>query len=362
MKDIKDPYWGKRQTETFTEGESDILELAKKLKLNYEQAINTITKEINAFYGRFAKEQGISLKEAKQLLSRTELKAFNQELKDYIDYAKDNDFSENHIKELTLQKYRTKVSRLEELKTNIQFQLAKALQKSQKQIHQEMLNMYEDAFYKTTFNLDKGIGMSVSFTKPNVGAIEKYLSQTINLGNYSIHKNGIWTTKIPKLMNILSVKIPQGIILGQNPKKVAKSVTDPIEKDYNDIVRLVRTEYNFIFNTAANDSYKACGIGQYQILATLDERTCDSCGPLDLTVVSLDEREVGINCPPFHPNCRCTTIPFFEPDEFDVKSERIAKDKNGKPYMVPADLTYKEWQQGLTEHKGGVEYWKPKGA
>lgn len=355
-------YWSNRQLEAFTEGEKSALELAKRLKVNYDASIVEIDKEIAAFYGKFARENGITLQEAKKLLDKSELKSFKVQLQEYMDYAKEHEFDKNYINELSILKYRTNISRLEQLKANIKFQLAKLMKKDQDEILSTMLEEYDFSYLNSIFSIQQKAGISFMFAKPAAKVIEKYLSQNLNIGNYAIGKDQIWEYKIPKLMEILNIKIPQGIILGQNPKKVAKLVADPVEKDYNNIVRLVRTEYNYIFNQAAFDAYEAAGMNQYQILATLDERTCNTCGPLDLLVVYLKDKEIGVNHPPFHPNCRCTTIAYFEPDEFDKPRTRVARDKEGKTYKVPYNLTYNEWKQGLTEHKGGVLYWKPKGA
>ena len=67
----------------------------------------------------------------KKLLDKKELKSFNEQLQEYIDYAKENDFDNGYINELNLLKYRTKISRLEELKANIKFQIAKVSKKNQ---------------------------------------------------------------------------------------------------------------------------------------------------------------------------------------------------------------------------------------
>ena len=101
---------------------------------------------------------------------------------------------------------------------------------------------------------------------------------------------------------------------------------------------------------------KHVGIERYQILATLDNRTSDICQEMDGQIFSLSEKEEGINYPPFHPNCRTTTIPYFEPDEIDEKygiGTRLAKDEDGNYYKVPADTTYESWQKGLKNNGNG---------
>ena len=51
-----------------------------------------------------------------------------------------------------------------------------------------------------------------------------------------------------------------------------------------------------------------------------------------------------MNLQSFHPNCRCTTVPYFD-DEFTAGTERVARDKDGKTYYVPGNMTYEEWKR-----------------
>ncbi len=55
----------------------------------------------------------------------------------------------------------------------------------------------------------------------------------------------------------------------------------------------------------------------------------------------------GISQPPFHPNCRCTTVPYDE--DWEYKGQRIAKDKEGKYYYVPENMSYEEWKREFVE-------------
>ena len=43
----------------------------------------------------------------------------------------------------------------------------------------------------------------------------------------------------------------------------------------------------------------------------------DECRKMDGKIFYVSEAKQGINLPPFHQGCRCTTIAYFEPDEFD---------------------------------------------
>lgn len=340
-------YWQDRMERTFIEGEQDILKVAASLKKQYELASKEIENQINIFYGKYQTTSGLDMATLRKQLSKSELKDFKTNLNELINYAKNHQFDADFIKQKRLLNLKTKISRLEELNTNIEFQIHKLSNENAEQVRKSMYDIYDDTYMKTIYNVDTATGMATSFTMPNTKAVTKLLDKSIDVNNYTV---GLYKSP-DKLINILETRIPQGMILGYNPQKVAKLARKALTTDYNSTVRLVRTEYNYVMNEATKAGYKECGIEQYQILATLDERTCEDCGKFDLKLVKIGKEMVGVDTPPFHPNCRCTTIPYFEPDEFDEPTERIAKDKNNKPYMVDDKLTYKEWKSGLTKHK-----------
>ncbi len=63
---------------------------------------------------------------------------------------------------------------------------------------------------------------------------------------------------------------------------------------------------------AAEQGYRETGVQSYRFEAALDLKTCTVCGALDQREFPLAEHETGINYPPLHPRCRCTTVPVTE--------------------------------------------------
>ena len=68
---------------------------------------------------------------------------------------------------------------------------------------------------------------------------------------------------------------------------------------------------------------------------------------MDGKVIDKKEYQPGVTVPPFHPNCRGTTCPWFD-DMADV-GQRIARDNEGEVYYVPPDMTYREWEKTFQE-------------
>lgn len=351
MNEKQKEYWTKRNEKQFLAGEKKGLQLAKELKQNYDSTITSIENQLNIFYSKYATKEGISSADARKLLTRDELKSFKKNLNNIIDYATKNKLDKDYKKKMKLLNIKLKVSRLEELKIQINYELAKLSVDNQEELNKYLSETYTDEYYKTIYNVNKDLGIATSFSKLSNDMVSKAIATKYDIGNYSVGEDKLWKNS-ENLMTILEQKIPQGIALGYNPNKLAGIVKKELGTNYNASVRLIRTEYNAIMNDATSQGYKACGIDRYQILATLDSRTSEICQEMDSKIFYLDKKEVGINYPPFHPNCRTTTIPYFEPDEIDEEfgiGIRISKDNDGNYIEVPSNMTYKEWYKKYVE-------------
>lgn len=68
----------------------------------------------------------------------------------------------------------------------------------------------------------------------------------------------------------------------------------------------------------------------------------------------MTDYEPGVTAPPFHPNCRSVTAPYFE-DNYG--GQRAARGEDGKTYYVPDNMTYPKWKESFVE--GHTEDLKP---
>ena len=157
--------------------------------------------------------------------------------------------------------------------------------------------------------------------------------------------DSIWENK-EKLKYSLERTLTQGIIRGSAPRKIAEAIAKETGRELYAAKRLVLTESAKMAEKASEEGYRELGVKEIEIVVALDERTCEVCGEMDGKHFPLDKAK-GLT-PPFHPNCRCTTVPYFN-DEFTQGEERAAKDEDGKTYYVPGDMTYKEWREKYVE-------------
>ena len=338
-------YWKRRAEATLIANEMSILEYEKELRKAYEAAIRRITRELNSFYTKYAKDNNLALSDIRERLDIDNLKNFKAQAQEYLDEVKNLGLDPQYREYLRNLSAKAYVSKLQELETNIRHEIEKLHTKVANTMGQELKNNYEDSFYKTMFDVQKYSGTGVSFTAPGNKQLEKAIKTKWLDNNFS---DRIWTNKKALLIQ-LNQLIPQEFVRGRGPKEIANDLAAKLNTSYNNAVRLVRTEMNNISNQATLDAYKESEVVEkYEFLATLDNRTSEICRELDGKVFKLSEAQTGVNLPPMHPYCRSTTIPWFPEDEFDEPSERIARSADGTTYKVPGNMTYKEWAEKYT--------------
>ena len=90
--------------------------------------------------------------------------------------------------------------------------------------------------------------------------------------------------------------------------------------------------------------YQLSNIDEYEFMAALDERTCEVCGSLDGKHFKVSDAKPGVNFPPMHEGCRCTTAEYDPEDALDWAV-------SGKP--MPERMTWTEWQTNYSDRRIG---------
>ena len=142
-------------------------------------------------------------------------------------------------------------------------------------------------------------------------------------------------------------EVEASVTRGESADKMVDAISKELEADRKRVERIVRTETAAIQNKASIDAYKGLGVDKIQVLGTLDRVTCEKCGSFDGKIFEIDKAQQGLNIPPFHPNCRCTTTPYDE--DWEHSGTRNAKGSNGNDYYVPEDMSYEEWKRKFVE-------------
>lgn len=342
-------YWKQRSELNYLTGEKTTSELLTSMKIVYKNSLDDINKEIQAFYGRYAGMNGLTLEEVNKRLNPKQLKSAKQEMKKYYDMVDParigKNMSEQYRQELRLQSAKSYMSRLEELKMSLRNITINLGAKENEAFYQTLKKIYSDTYSKTNFDFDKFYGFSSGFEELNFKKLNSAIHQKWLGRNFS---DRIWENK-GKLLNEINTTFLQGIAQGKHPDKIAETMNQNMKTGLYNCARLARTESAHIMGEATLQGYKDRNISEkYQFIATLDRRTSEICQSLDNKVFNIKDAQESINYPPMHPNCRSTTIPYFEKDKIDEifeEAQRVARDENEKLYYIPAKTTYSEWQE-----------------
>lgn len=109
-----------------------------------------------------------------------------------------------------------------------------------------------------------------------------------------------------------------------------------LQRNWDDARTVIRTATQHVSSMGRQATWIANSdiIDSYQVVATLDGKTSQQCKSLDGKVFKIGKGPM----PPFHPNCRTTTVPYFPESEFDDGATRSAE-------FGPVDVntSYYEW-------------------
>lgn len=334
-------YWSKR----FEQLELSLIKNEDKfnevLKDEYNKVFNSIQKEINNWFVRFAINNQVSLKEAKRLLNANELKELQWDIDDYIKYGQENGLDLIWRKELENASARVHISRLEALQLQIQQQIEKIGYNQEKSTEDFIIDTYKNNYYHTAYEIQKGTNTAFIIQKLDTNIIKKIISKPWASDELTF-SDRIWRNK-KELIKTLQTDLTQSIIRGDSPDKLIEKIAKDFKTSKNKVAKLVMTESAFFGSTARKDCFNNLGVEQYEIVATLDSHTSEICRELDGKVYKMQDYQAGVTAPPFHVWCRSTTAPYFA-DESKF-AERAARDTDGKTYYVPADLKYKDWEK-----------------
>lgn len=348
-------YWAER-FEKLTDAQLNKgAEYYYNLQEQYRKAIASIEKDIAKWYTRYATENGITLAEAKRLLNGRELEEFRMSVKEYI--AKGKSLDPKWAKQLEAASTKVHVSRLEALKVQMQQQAEMLYSYERDGIDELARSVYTDGYYHTAYEIQKGIGVGFDLMALDANRIDKLIAKPWAADGKNFSQR-IWNNRA-QLVSELENRLTQSIIRGQSPKKVIAELAERFNVNKSRAGALVMTESAFFASASQRDAFNDLDVEKYEILATLDSRTSETCRVMDGEVIPMSEYKPGVTAPPFHVRCRSTTVPFFE-DEFTVLEQRAARGEDGKYYTVPASMKYKDWENVFVKGNGNADEWKAK--
>lgn len=326
-------YWRKRALQQAEKQVQKDGELNRKLKAEYDRILHELDKELSVFYARYAANEGISLSKARKLLRDAEMEDFRMSLDEFRDKA----IAGGYEKELNEIYLRTRISRLQALETQIELRMQELFQSQRDLLHDHLAEVYMDTYYQTVYAVSQQTSVLASFARVDTETVEKLIASPWLGSDFS---SRVWADR-DKLVRELETALSQAFVRGEPLQRTAKKLAERMGVSYSRAAVLVETESAHASAQATMRGYRATGVSEYQFEAGLDLKTCEVCGAMDGRAFKVFEQMTGVNYPPLHPRCRCTTVPVVE---FEIGTQRAARDPaTDKTVYVDKSLTYGEW-------------------
>ena len=334
-------YWKKRATAVMDAGLEEAEKAIARLNRAYHAAAKSIEGEISALFNRYATKQGLSYADALRDLTGKEYREWRMTLEEYVDRINATNDADL-LRELDALSARSRITRYQEVLTEIKVQAAELAQKQQEAMDALLSGAYENSYYQTAFDVQKGLGFGKTLSSLPMRAAAEAAAYPWSGASFS---DRIWRNK-DRLVQALGDVLTEGLIRGDGVRDLTAKLSAKVESSRKDAERLMRTETARVVESSGLRAYEDCEIGEYEILVTLDGRTCPVCGRMNGSRYKTDEARTGLNLPPLHPNCRCTTVPVFDGLD-ETASLRAARNEEGGYRLVRGDMTFDEWKSGL---------------
>ena len=324
-------YWRDRELEWKKKRLKDEQKYADEIKEIYANMMDSVEKEIESFFARYASKEGITMAEAKKRVSKIDIEAYQRKAKKYV---KEKNFSDEANEQMRLYNLAMKVNRLELLKANIGLELVAG--------HDEL----------KSYTGDKLEGAYLEEIQRNASILGDTVidnAKTAKTVADSSFKNATFSERIwvnqDQLKNNLSVVLSNALIQGKNPREFIPLIRKKFDVSRCNAERLLRTEIARVQTQAQAESYEANGIDEYEYIACSLKDVCPLCKEMDGKTFKLKDMEIGDNAPPMHPNCHCATAPYSDRGVYEKWLNGLA---NGEH-----DLRFDEWKESQSEKSKG---------
>ena len=314
---LTNKYWEDRYRAEEKDRELADKRVAYQLHGVYQQHANNIQKEIDSFWQRYADKEGITKLEAKQRADRLDMVNVEFKAKQLVERANrlrergqkvtSKDFTKAENDLMRLYNLKMKTSRLEVLQANIKLHQYDLALSEFEIIDKHLIESIrrENLFSAGVLNMTLG-----SFESSKISA------DSIVYANF---ENASWSSRVWERQNELRDIVKKGVadtvLRGKGTNILINNLKKEFDVSYGYARRLAVTESARVYSEAQKANYEANGVEEFEVMTEL--KACHICQPFNGKIFKVSELVPALNAPPFHPNCRCTTVP----------SKYLAKDK-----------------------------------
>lgn len=323
-------YWRNRENEQHKHNITEEKKYNQELNKIYKDMMDECKRSINNFYAKYASENGITMAEAKKRASKLDIEEYARKAAKYV---KTKDFTKEANDAMKIYNLTMKVNRLELLKADLGLELAKG--------HSKIYQLFYKALKKR----------SIDEFKRQSGILGKTVQNNTKLANSIVNAsfhNATFSDRIWMHQDLLKSDLNKllqiGLIQGKNPKTLTTELRKRFNVKQSDAERLMQTELARVQTDAQKKSYIENGFDEYEYIACGSSDVCDTCKLMDGKVFKVKDMMPGLNAPPMHPRCHCSTAPHIDRAEYESWLDFL--EKGG---------TTAEWKSLTTENKHAIK-------
>ena len=307
-------YWSKRLKQELLAKQASEADVDKAMSALYRVHQTNIEKEIQAFYQKYADDEGISITEAKKRADKVDVQAFADKAKRYVE---EKDFSPQANAELKLYNLKMRVSRAELLQYNMDLELL-ALGEGERQLTEKFLR----AGFADEVKSQSGIlGEYIK----NPKTVEQSMEAVLNVPFEGVTwSERIWDRQ-QALRQVVARTAHETLVRGRNAMAMIPELRREFGVSKSAAKRLAVTEVARVQSEAQKISMIENGFDEYEYIA--EPTACPICAKLDGNIYKVSEMEPGKNCAPMHPHCHCSTAPHMSREKNWDKIDRILNDE-----------------------------------
>ena len=294
-------YWEARKVKLYAQVEKEESKLAEQLSRYYATEAAKLANEIAAYYQKYGN--------GNVLQYRTLLVSLSPEDRDLL-FARMDDFARKYPQYRHLLPVRESIYKLDRLEG-----LHESMRLQQLEIGAHEIDLIQPALEGDAKRAADLIAERMGFGSNFYGVNSDVVRLTVGAKwtDGADFSDRIWSNK-QKLTDFLHKEFAQGLARGDNYDVMERRLREKfVDRSRYETMRVVRTEATFVLNEAQRQSFMSIygGEAAYFLSTITDGKACQECkaieGEMRVNPALCTEAEPGINFPPIHPNCRCTT-------------------------------------------------------
>lgn len=341
-------YWQKRAIKAEKKVNDGAKQLEDVVVRAYRQAQAYMAEQVAKLFTRTKQQTGLDEDEAKRMLNQivpvTELVELRRLAKD----ISNPELQKQAKQRLTGLALKHRITRAEDLKAKAYIsakQVADVQLEKQTSFYIDTIHeSYKEATAESIIReAQTSVKKGHEFKQLSTKSIENILDSHWKGSNYSKRLWGDTEALAKRLEELFTVEA----LTGMSEFKMAQAIASEFDRSINVARRLIRTEANYMANQGKLRAWQARGIEKYQIIAILDLRTSEICQHQDHKVYLVEDAEVGLTMPPFHPWCR-SIIAYYSERLASIPRKAIDP-ITGKIVDIKGDATYDDWMDKLKD-------------